>query len=176
MVRASLKIETPHSALPKVPLSHRMYEYERDSEGNFICTHCDCVKKLQSTMHMHYKANHDGSLKHKCKDCNYETATKQALDKHITAKHPAAGQKNKDFQCTDCSFACSAKAGIRSHYLLKHLTKEVNEYLGKNDDDKACCTRCGDDFASKPAYVYHLAACLPQEITQVENVKKCLGL
>ena len=153
-----------------------MYEYERDSEGNFICTHCDCVKKLQSTMHMHYKANHDGSLKHKCKDCNYETATKQALDKHITAKHPAAGQKNKDFQCTDCKFACSAKAGIRSHYLLKHLTKEVNEYLGKNNEDKACCTRCGDDFASKPAYVYHLAACLPQEITHAENAKKCLGL
>jgi hypothetical protein len=161
---------------PKSPSRGRqMYEYQRTNDGQFMCPHCNVVKKLQSTMHMHYKANHDGALKHKCKDCNYETATKQALDKHIAAKHPA-GTKSKDFQCTDCNFACSAKAGLRSHYLLKHLTKEVNEYLGKNNDDEICCTRCGSDFASKPAYVYHLAGCLPAEITQHENVKKCLGI
>jgi hypothetical protein len=123
---------------------------------------------------MHYKANHDGALKHKCKDCNYETATKQGLDKHIAAKHPAQGQKVKEFKCSDCEFECSAKGGLRSHYLLKHLTKEVQKYFGKNEDGEICCTRCSETYASKPAYVYHLAECLPSEIT--DPAKKCLGI
>ena len=133
-------------------------------------------------MHMHYKANHDGAMKHKCKHCNYETAIKQTLEKHISAKHPERlEQQPKMFVCpghggAECDFESLTKAGLRSHYLLRHLTKEVNEFLGKGEKGEICCTSCGDEFQSKPSYVYHIVKCLPEAVLKGSVVRKGLGL
>jgi hypothetical protein len=125
---------------------------------------------------MHYKANHDGAHKHKCKECNYETSTKQALDNHIQAKHPEKAETApKQFQCPSCTFSCIRKAGLRSHYLLKHLTKEVNEFLGKTEEGGIMCTSCGVEFASKPAYIYHIVGCLPESV-KTDAAKKALAI
>ena len=153
------------------------YEYIKTPEGNYVCPHCNEVKKNQSTMHMHYKANHDGNLKHKCKDCDYETATKQTLDNHILAKHPVNNQERvKEFDCPSCEFESVSRAGLRSHYLLRHLSKEVNEYFGKSESGEIQCTGCGNEFSSKPSFVYHLAKCLPQDILSKGEVKEALGI
>ena len=153
------------------------YEYIKTPEGNYVCPHCNEVKKNQSTMHMHYKANHDGNLKHKCKDCDYETATKQTLDNHILAKHPVNNQERvKEFDCPSCEFESVSRAGLRSHYLLRHLSKEVNEYFGKSESGEIQCTGCGNEFSSKPSFVYHLAKCLPQDILSKDEVKEALGI
>lgn len=152
-----------------------VYEYLKTEEG-YQCIHCNVIKKNQPTMHMHYKANHDGALKHKCKECTYETATKQTLDKHIMAKHPdKAEEKPKLFECPTCEFESLSKAGLRSHYLLRHLTKEVNKFFSKTDN-QISCTHCGTEFASKPAYVYHLVGCLPKEVLSKRDVREGLGI
>ena len=150
------------------------YEYIKTPEGSYICVHCNVVKKNQSTMHMHYKANHDGALKHKCKSCTYESSTKQTLDNHINARHPEQGQAVKEHSCPTCDFESLTKAGLRSHYLLRHLSKEVTKYLGKTADGIQC-TGCGTGFASKPSYVYHLAGCINEEELSNDD-KKGLGI
>jgi hypothetical protein len=156
-----------------------VYEYEKNADGDYVCLHCSAVKKKQSTMHMHYKANHDGSLKHKCKDCNYETATKQSLDKHIQARHPEKAEKKANVfecPCSGCDYDSKNKAGLRSHYMIRHLSNEIDTYLGKNDDGDISCTACGVEFASKPAFIYHLVNCLPEDVLSRKEVRDGLGL
>jgi len=153
-----------------------VYEYQKDTNGNYVCIHCNVVKNNQSTMHMHYKANHDGALKHKCKDCVYETSTKQGLDKHIDAKHPeSAAERAKTYNCPSCEFESLTKAGLRSHYSLRHLSKEVNQFLEKTGSVLSC-KECSQTFASKPSYIYHLAGCLPPSILCKKEVREGLGL
>jgi hypothetical protein len=154
------------------------YEYVRNSDGHFVCPYCQVVKKNQSTMHMHYKANHDGPLKHKCKDCDYETSTKQGLDNHTLSKHPPQGQqRKKEFACKhhECAFLSATQAGLRSHFFLRHLSSEVEKYLGRTRTGDILCTCCGSGFSSKPSFVYHLAKCLPNDITSKEDVRHAIG-
>ena len=154
-----------------------VYQYEKTLTGEYSCPHCNVIKKNQSTMHMHYKANHDGALKHKCKDCTYETATKQALDNHIRAKHPERNETNvvkHECPCDSCEFESLTKAGLRSHYILRHLSSYVTTYIGKKESGETCCSGCGQDFTSKPAFIYHLVGCLPTDVK--ENATHRLGL
>lgn len=150
------------------------FDYLRTEDGSFQCPHCNFTKKNQSTVHMHIKAKHSGTFKHKCQHCNYETCAKQTLDNHIIAKHPTeAGNKDKEFICPDlcCSFESLTKAGLRSHYLLKHLPNETNKFLGKTDAGDIQCTHCGSEFKSKPSFIYHLVNCLPEEVKSSQNAK-----
>ena len=54
------------------------------------------------------------------------------------------------------------------------MAEQVKTYLGKNEQDEIQCSHCGSEFASKPAFIYHLAGCLPKEI--LTNKTHCLGL
>jgi hypothetical protein len=152
------------------------FEYIRTETGEFQCPHCPFVKKNQSTVHMHIKAKHSGAFKHKCEHCTYECPARQTLENHMAAKHPdQLENRAREFVCPDtcCGFQSLTKAGLRSHYLLKHLSEHTNKYLGKTDTGIQC-THCGTDFQSKPSYVYHLALCLPSDITSNAIVKKGL--
>ena len=130
-------------------------------------------------MHMHYKANHDGALKHKCKDCTYETATKQGLDNHIKARHPERIEtqvKKHGCPCGDCKFESLTKAGLRSHYIIRHLSNYVTTYIGKDEEGGITCTGCGQGFTSKPAFIYHLVNCLPEVVLSDTAHRTGLGL
>jgi hypothetical protein len=156
-----------------------VYVYEKTATGEYSCPHCNIIKKNQTTMHMHYKANHDGALKQKCKDCDYETATKQALDNHIKARHPHRCEtqaKKYGCPCDACGFESLTKAGLRSHYIIRHLSNYVTTYIGKNDAGCTCCTGCGQEFTSKPAFIYHLVNCLPAEVRSNDMHKEGLGI
>jgi rubredoxin len=164
------KIDASAHQFGKSPM---VYEYMKTPEGDYMCVHCNVIKKKQSTMHMHYRANHDGALKHKCRHCTYESATKQGLENHINARHPS-DNLIKEFSCPSCPFESLTKGGLRSHYLLRHLSKEVSKYFGKTDEGEIQCTACGTDFASKPAYVYHLVACIQNELSATD--REALGV
>lgn len=60
--------------------------------------------------------------------------------------------------------------------MLRHMADQVKKYLGKNNEDEIQCTCCGTEFASKPAYIYHLAGCLPNEVLNNKNHRLGLGL
>ena len=155
------------------------FDYVKTEDGYFQCPHCNEKKRLMSTMHMHYRAYHDGTFKHKCKHCNFETSTKQTLDNHILAKHPTqCKEKRKEFACPheNCDYKGHTKSSLRSHYLLRHLHQEVSELYGMTENHEICCTACGELFASKPAFNYHVVKCLPPSITQDCHAREALGL
>jgi len=183
---AAQKIETCQARRNRVPpqIIRMVYTYEKTESGEYCCPHCNIIKKNQTTMHMHYKANHDGALKQKCKDCNYETATKQALENHIKARHPQRMETQvKKFKCpclhdeAVCSFESLTKAGLRSHYIIRHLSNYVTTYIGKaSESEKPSCTCCGLEFTSKPAFIYHLVNCLPATVLNDPMHRAGLGL
>jgi uncharacterized C2H2 Zn-finger protein len=141
-----------------------VFSYIRTEAGEYKCPHCDYVKKNQSTVHMHIRAKHSGTFKHKCDTCEYETTTKQNLEKHILSKHPEENTPvEKDHKCCMCTFETRTKAGLRSHYMLKHLTTETNEMMGKTETNQIQCTMCGEEFKSKPAFIYHAPKCLDDD-------------
>lgn len=153
------------------------FEYFKNELGEYVCPYCKAVKKNQTTMHMHYRARHEGTFKHKCKHCTYETSTKQNLDNHTAAKHPEhAEEKPKEYTCphANCAFKSLKKAGIRSHYLLRHLSDQIKKLM--KTEETISCTCCKEEFKSKPAFIYHAVKCLPAEVKQNEEVKVGLGI
>jgi len=154
-----------------------VFKYDRTPTGEFKCIHCGCIKKNQSTMNMHYKANHMGTFKHKCKDCPYETSIQQNLDNHVLAKHPERVKDKPDpIECPydGCEFKTHRKGGLRSHYLLKHMAVHIHTLLGKTEEGICQCTHCGLLFKSKPAFVYHVVGCLPPEVL-TNDIQTVLG-
>jgi hypothetical protein len=155
--------------------------YERTPEGNIKCPHCDYTKPLKnmSSVCMHIKAKHSGAFKHKCEQCNYETAIKQNLDNHVLARHPDTTRPIiKEFKCSHqgCTYAANQKGQLRSHYILKHLTNEFAAIVGKTEDGSIQCTHCNIAFPSKPAFIYHSVSCFPAEVLLVPEVRLGLGL
>ena len=156
------------------------FEYIRTAEGHFQCPYCDYTKKLQSSVHMHISAKHTGVFKHKCEHCNYETNTLQRLNAHLETKHQDElnKQANKPFTChfNDCDYECRTKAQLRSHTLLRHMPAWVNKYLGTTTDSTIMCTHCGLTHGSKPAFLYHLPNCLPNDVKKIKPIQHGLCL
>ncbi len=156
------------------------FEYTKTEDGWYVCPHCNERKRLISTMNMHYHAHHDGTFKHKCKHCNYETSAKQTLDNHILSKHPehcTQVVQQMECPCQGCDYRSHKKAALRSHYILKHLNKEVAELCGCEAGSKSiCCTVCGETFRSKPSFTYHVVSCLPPDLLQQTEVRQGLCL
>lgn len=155
--------------------------YERTADGKIKCPHCDYTRpvKNMSSVCMHIKAKHSGAFKHKCSDCNYETAIKQNLENHILAKHPETSdkaQKELNCPCTDCQYVTHKKGQLRSHYILKHMSKQLEDITGKTEDGHLQCTHCGTLFPSKPAFVYHSINCFSNDIMENPEVRKGVGL
>ena len=149
------------------------FDYIRTESGDFQCPHCEFTKKNQSTVHMHIKAKHNGTFKHKCEHCNYECAARQTLENHVISKHPEQVDVVREFACPCCTFESLTKGGLRSHYLLKHLAKYVSTYFAKTDEGIQC-SHCGTGFNSKPSFIYHLVNCLPNEVKADPVAKKGL--
>jgi hypothetical protein len=56
------------------------------------------------------------------------------------------------------------------------MADQVKKYLGRNGEDEIQCSHCGSEFASKPAFIYHLAGCLPNDVLSDNKHKVGLGL
>jgi ribosomal protein L37AE/L43A len=158
------------------------FKYKRTESGLFLCPHCNDYAPNganQNTVHMHIRAKHSGNFKHKCKRCDFETSTEQTLQNHIAAKHPADLKEARiDFECPldTCEYSCMTKGGLRSHYLLKHMGADVKALQEKTDAGAFKCKGCEKEFKSKPAFIYHVPDCLPDERFLDEDVQKFLEI
>lgn len=157
-------VQTVQTVQPVVTKTR--FAYIRTNDGNIQCPHCEYIRPLKniSSVHEHIKAKHSGTFKHKCKHCAYESAVKQNLESHILSKHPEHSlKKAKTNVCPfdNCPYAANTKGQLRSHYILKHATTALEALMGTTQEGHIQCTSCGDEFKSKPAFVYHAVACLP---------------
>ncbi len=142
-----------------------VFSYTKNEAGEFVCQHCNIVKKNQNTMHYHLR-KHEGALPHVCpvKECPMKFLQKGMLDLHISARHPdrkeAKEKPAEVYDCPCCSFTSMTKANRRIHFARIHL-KDLTEALKvKNNETNPTCTECNKDFKSLTAFYYHTWNCM----------------
>jgi len=140
-----------------------VFEYKKNKDGEFICTHCDYTAKNQSTMHYHLK-KHEGSLPHPCKHCDARFVQKGLLDMHIKSRHPETLEKKETFKCpcNNCDYEDIRKGNRLIHFLRVHM-KDLTDALKAKTTDKACvtsCKSCSKSFKSMTQFYYHAASCV----------------
>ena len=56
------------------------------------------------------------SLCYPCDECEFSTATKSDLKRHMNSEHI-----NNSYSCSNCSFVTSSKKGLRGHFTRAHI-------------------------------------------------------
>ena len=139
-----------------------VYKYIRNEAGEFVCPHCQVVKKNQNTMHYHMK-KHDGELPHECKHCKQRFLLPRILNLHLSAKH-ADKEKvevEEQFKCPhdDCDYSSLTKANRRIHYFRVHMKDIISKNVEKNDDAYTC-KGCNKELNSQTSMYYHIGTCI----------------
>lgn len=155
-----------------------VYTYIRNEQGEFICPHCNIIKKNQNTMHYHLK-KHEGDLPHECKHCKAKFLHLSILNIHLNAKHP-----NKDNPVVDlftcpyegCDYSSATKANRRIHYFRVHL-KDIIGKLTDKKEDKFVCKCCNKEANSQTSLYYHIGMCvtLPDKDNRQENFTEIMA-
>ena len=141
-----------------------MSKYIRNSEGHYVCPHCDKVTEKQNTMYYHIKKNHDKDLPFECKVCEScpKFLQKSAYMHHMATNHPDVaspdGEKNPyagvEFNCPSCEHKTHTKSNMLIHYARTHCKVWIPSFSKKTN-----CSGCSKSFASSSAYYYHSIAC-----------------
>lgn len=139
-------------------------KYQKNEQGQFICTHCDYTARIQSTMHYHLK-KHEGALPHACKHCNQKFLQKGLLDLHISARHKETlTEKQETFQCCfkGCEYNDIRKGNRLIHYIRVHLKKFTDSLREKSQEEKCVskCKSCQTSFKSMTQFYYHASNCI----------------
>ena len=56
------------------------------------------------------------SLCYPCDECEFSSATKSDLKRHMNSEHI-----NNSYSCSNCSFVTSSKKGLRGHFTRAHI-------------------------------------------------------
>lgn len=138
-------------------------KYTKNDEGLYVCPHCNVTKKNQNTMHYHMK-KHEDTMPFTCKACKKGFIQKQALDLHISSRHPDLAKKESlQIECPcpfdGCDFKAVTKGNCRTHCIRIHFKDEVDEILEKADNQYNCL-ECNKTFNSATAFYYHAIDCI----------------
>lgn len=82
----------------------------------YKCTQCDYKSADKSNLNKHIKTVHDNVKDIKCTQCDFKCSIKSDLNRHIKAVH----DKLKDIECTQCDFKCSTKGSLKIHIKAVH--------------------------------------------------------
>lgn len=134
-------------------------KYHKNEEGQFVCPHCNSVKKNQSTMHYHMK-KHEEQVTHVCKLCKKGFLQRQTLELHMRSRHEK--DLDKKFKCTFCEFSSLTKGNCVVHFLRTHYQEETDNVMDK-DGKTVNCTKCEKNFNSLSSFYYHCKECIDFE-------------
>ena len=98
-------------------------KYTRNTDGHFVCPHCNVVKNKQNTMHYHIKRNHEKNFPFECKQCseNPKFLQRSSYLHHLATNHPenphpTETEKNQyattEFACPCCTHKTHTKANV----------------------------------------------------------------
>jgi hypothetical protein len=139
-------------------------KYQKNSLGQYICSHCTYTARIQSTMHYHMK-KHEGALPHACNHCTQKFLQKSLLDLHISARHQetlTTPQTKFKCPCTTCQYEDIRKGNRMIHFLRVHM-KELTDALKEPSKESDCavqCKECHKPFKSATQFYYHASACV----------------
>jgi len=138
-------------------------KYVRNTQGQFVCPHCDKLTEKQNTMYYHIKKIHDQDLPFECTICssNPKFLQRSGFLHHMatihaetaSAENPYAGVS---FTCPDagCGHKTHTKSNMIIHYARSHCKTWIPTYTKTSP-----CTGCKRSFASSSAYLYHCISC-----------------
>jgi hypothetical protein len=137
--------------------------YVKNTDGNYVCQHCQFTAHNQSTMHYHLK-KHDGALPHPCKHCDARFLQKSLLDMHVKSRHAETLEEKQTFKCPckGCSYEDIRKGNRLIHFVRVHL-KDCVESLKCNPSEDtmvAGCKSCQQNFKSLTQFYYHASKCV----------------
>ena len=107
------------------------------------------LTRAKNYEHPFTESVHEGLLKFKCDKCEYASATKQNLIKHIEAVHE--GQKRqKHYKCKLCAKKFGGPGNLEEH--VKYIHKGEKDIRGNivksmnNDHQNYKCGLCDETF------------------------------
>jgi hypothetical protein len=138
-----------------------VYQYQKNTAGDYLCTHCDFTAKNQSTMHYHLK-KHEGCLPHPCKHCDARFVQKGLLDMHIKSRHPETLEKKEMFKCpcNNCDYEDLRKGNRLIHFVRIHMKDLSDALKTKSEGNATACKYCNKTFKSMTQFYYHAASCI----------------
>jgi len=117
--------ETPSKPVFIKHISDHIPQEEKQKK----CIKCEKVFKTKYGLKLHLKEHFDERLS--CIVCNFQTAQKSNLTKHMASKHSQDidGRLLEDrFKCDKCEFRCVSEHMLKNHLLRKHTEKEAMRF------------------------------------------------
>ncbi len=157
-------------------------KYQKNADGQYICSYCDYTANYQSTMHYHL-AKHEGALPYKCKYCSQRFLQNGILELHYTLHHSDKLKEQekevKVFKCPvdGCSYQNAQKGNCRIHFLRIHMKTENSKLRTKAKEEgfEATCTKCQSHFKSNTQFYYPTHSCvLPGPSSALASLWKTL--
>jgi hypothetical protein len=148
-----------------------VFTYQKNEQGDYLCSQCGFTSNRQNTMHYHLK-RHEGHLPYQCKTCKKEFLQAATLAVHIAARH--SNETSASFACPCCDFKCVSKSNRAIHFVRTHCAESYESFMKLAAKTPApleagceptplTCPTCQKGCKSKTAFLYHLAStrCLP---------------
>lgn len=82
----------------------------------YKCTQCDYKSAQKSKLTRHIKSVHNKIKDIECTQCDYKCSRKSSLNIHIKQVH----DKIKDIKCPQCDYKCSTKGSLNRHIKMVH--------------------------------------------------------
>ena len=139
-------------------------KYQKNENGEFVCPHCNIVKKKQNTMHYHIKRSHEQDFAFECKKCENvpKFLQRSSYLHHLATNHPENPHPNENdrnqyasvsHSCPSCEHTTHTKANMIIHFVRTHCT-----WIPNFTKDSSCKC-CNKSFRSSSAYLYHAYSC-----------------
>ena len=85
-----------------------------------MCNICDYETAYKSMLQKHIKSVHEGIKEFKCHKCPYETVQSHHLKKHIETVHEGI----KPFNCNICEYKAGQKSDLKKHMSVHKIKPE----------------------------------------------------
>lgn len=146
-------------------------KYIRNSNGHFVCPHCNVIKEKQNTMLYHIEKKHDEKVRFECKQCAIPQKFLQKCTylHHLAAIHPDSPHPSENEQnpyanvqhtCPSCAHTTHTKGNMLIHFARVHCETWIPGFV-KNE----ACKGCSKTYASSTAYLHHAVQCFKNSAT-----------
>ena len=151
-------------------------KYQKNANDEFVCPHCQVVKKKQNTMHYHIKRDHEKDFPYDCKQCPNKPKFLQRSSylHHLATNHPDTPHPSErdanpyakiQFSCPSCEHKTHTKSNLAIHFVRTHCPSIPN--YTKDDP----CVNCQKVFRSSSAYLYHASTCFHAQESMLSRIK-----
>lgn len=146
----------------------RLAQHIKSHDKNHPCPVCKKLFSSASSVELHM-AKHTGIKPFKCELCEFSTARKLYMKKHMLIKHSAI----KPFLCTECGHTCSTEADLTRH-VFSHTGERpyvctLCDYTGTTEQNlkshmlthksvkSIACSECDYTCSASKSLIAHMA-------------------